>query len=107
MPLVSPATPECAGNESPRTVATVRFRPPVSTRTGLHHQLPQKLARRLPLESLALETDSPVLGPARTERNEPANVDLVRDKLAELRGISPDRVVEATTNNAERVFGLP
>ena len=34
----------------------------------------QKLVCRLPLEAMALETDSPVLGPDRNERNEPANI---------------------------------
>jgi TatD DNase family protein len=66
----------------------------------------QKLVRRLPLESLALESDSPVLGPDRDSRNEPANLTFARDFIAEVHGVSPDRVDEITTANARRLFPL-
>jgi TatD DNase family protein len=64
----------------------------------------QKLVRRLPLESLALESDSPVLGPEPGVRNEPANVVLARDFIAQAHGVSRERVEEETTRNALRLF---
>jgi TatD DNase family protein len=66
----------------------------------------QKLVRRLPLESLALESDSPVLGPDRDGRNEPANLTFARDFIAHVHGVSPERVDEVTTANAQRLFLL-
>jgi TatD DNase family protein len=64
----------------------------------------QKLVRRLPIESLVLESDSPVLGPDRDKRNEPANLVYSRDFIADVKGISPERVDEMTTANARRLF---
>lgn len=64
----------------------------------------QKLVRRLPLDCLLLETDSPVLGPDPTARNEPANLVVACRAVAELKGISPDQVARATTDNARRLF---
>lgn len=64
----------------------------------------QKLIRRLPLESLCLESDSPVLGPDREARNEPANLSFARDFIASAHGVSPDRVDEVTSANAIRLF---
>lgn len=66
----------------------------------------QKLVRALPLEALALETDSPVLGPTREERNEPANVAVSARAIAEIKGLPEQEVREQTTRNARRVFGL-
>jgi TatD DNase family protein len=66
----------------------------------------QKLARVFPLESLALETDSPVLGPRHGERNEPANLRISLAAIAEIKGLPEERVREATTENARRVFNL-
>lgn len=64
----------------------------------------QKLVRRLPLECLCLESDSPVLGPEREVRNEPANLALARDFIAGAHGVSPERVDEITSANALRLF---
>lgn len=66
----------------------------------------QKLVRRLPLESLALESDSPVLGPDRAARNEPANLSFARDFIAAAQGVSPERVEEVTSANARRLFPI-
>jgi TatD DNase family protein len=65
----------------------------------------QKLFRRLPLSSLLLETDSPVLGPDPAQRNEPANVRVAARALAELQGVEEARVLEAAAVNAGRLFG--
>ena len=66
----------------------------------------QKLVRALPLDALALETDSPVLGPTREERNEPANVCVSLRAIAEIKGLSEQEVAERTSENARRVFGI-
>lgn len=65
----------------------------------------QKLVRRLPLESLALESDSPVLGPERGVRNEPANLTHTVSCIAKLKGVSEQRVCEVTSSNARQLFG--
>lgn len=64
----------------------------------------QKLVRVLPLEALALESDSPVLGPERGVRNEPANLRLVVSAIAEIKRVPEERVLEAAARNAERLF---
>jgi len=64
----------------------------------------QKLVRRLRLECLLLETDSPVLGPDPATRNEPANVVVACRAVAELKGVPPETVARATTDNARRLF---
>jgi len=65
-----------------------------------------KLARLLPLEALALETDSPVLGPVAGERNEPGNVAISAAAIAEIKGLPEAQVRETCTENARRLFGL-
>ncbi|HEY4530793.1 MAG TPA: TatD family hydrolase [Luteimonas sp.] len=67
------------------------------------------LVATMPLECLLLETDAPDQPDAqhRGQRNEPARLRLVCDTIAELRGIAPDEVAAATTDNARRLFGLP
>ena len=65
----------------------------------------QKLVRRLPLDALLLETDSPVLGPTREERNEPANVRVSAEAIAAIKDVPVDEVLEVTTRNAVALFG--
>ena len=66
-------------------------------------------AARVPLDRLLVETDSPYLSPHphRGRDNEPARVALTAAKLAEIRGISPRELAEATTANARQLFSLP
>ncbi|MHB1134116.1 MAG: TatD family hydrolase [Chloroflexota bacterium] len=68
----------------------------------------QSLAAILPLERLLVETDCPYLTPVprRGQRNEPALVALVAEKVAALRGLAPADLAAATTANARRLFGL-
>ncbi len=66
----------------------------------------QKLVKVLPLENLLLESDAPVLSPKRGVRNEPANIAITVRKIAEIKGISVDKVIEVTTENARRIFRL-
>ena len=65
-----------------------------------------KVIPHLPLEKLVLETDSPYLSPVpnRGKRNEPAYVELVANRIAELKSISLEEVKQATTTNAKAIF---
>ncbi len=67
------------------------------------------LAQTWPLDRVVIETDAPYLPPHpyRGQRNEPAYVRLVAEKLAELHGLNVDEVAPATTAAAERLFRLP
>lgn len=64
--------------------------------------------REIPLEHLVLETDSPYLAPApfRGKRNESGYLRYVLEKLAEVKGLSPEEVARITTLNAEKIFGM-
>ena len=64
----------------------------------------QKLVRRLPLDSMLLESDSPVLSPRRGERNEPANIVYSVKKIAELKRVSEREVAETALEVTLRLF---
>lgn len=68
----------------------------------------QDLVSRLPLDRLMVETDCPFLtpDPYRGQRNEPARVRLVAEKIAEIKGLPVDEVARITTDNAHRLFRL-
>jgi TatD DNase family protein len=66
----------------------------------------QRLVRVLALEHLALESDSPALGPEPGQRNEPRNICKVAAYLAKVKRVPCATVVAATTANAGRVFGF-
>jgi TatD DNase family protein len=62
--------------------------------------------KMLPLERIFVETDCPFLSPQekRGERNEPAYVTYVAEKVAELQGVPVDAVEKATEENYGKVF---
>lgn len=65
-------------------------------------------AKRIPLDRMLIETDSPYLAPVpfRGKKNEPAYVKHVAEKIAELRGASYEHIAEMTTINAKELFKL-
>lgn len=67
-----------------------------------------EVARRVPLDRLLIETDSPFLTPEphRGARNEPAHVQYVAEKIAGLRGISREEVAAATEQNTRSLFAI-
>jgi TatD DNase family protein len=69
----------------------------------------RQIAALMPLDCLLIETDAPYLTPIphRGQRNEPAYVRLVAERIAALRRLPPDEIASATTANAARLFGLP
>ncbi|MCR4263238.1 MAG: TatD family hydrolase, partial [Candidatus Roizmanbacteria bacterium] len=71
----------------------------------------QEFIKRVPLNMLVLETDSPFLlpEPLRSRKeypNEPKNIKLVASKLSELHGISTEKIADTTMKNALRLFHL-
>jgi TatD DNase family protein len=67
-----------------------------------------EVIRAVPLHDIVLETDCPYLTPEprRGTRNESAYLPLIRDRVALLRGVTPDDVERTTTLNARRIFGF-
>lgn len=68
----------------------------------------QEAARRQPADALLIETDAPYLAPSpkRGKRNEPAYVAHTAKRIAELRGVDPEALAEASYDNAIRIFGI-
>jgi TatD DNase family protein len=66
----------------------------------------KEVARRVPLERLLVETDSPYLAPVphRGKTNRPGLVRHVAEEVARLRGIAFEDLAEATTRNFFRLF---
>jgi len=69
----------------------------------------QEVARRVPIERLLIETDSPYLAPVpyRGKPNEPAYVSHVGRFIAQQRGLSDAELGAATTQNFFRLFKIP
>lgn len=69
----------------------------------------RKVVAALPLESLVLETDAPDMTPClhAGARNSPEYLPDICRTLAELRGISPAELAEASSYNACALFGWP
>lgn len=83
----------------------ISFGGPLTFKNG---RLQREAAAAVPLDRLLVETDCPYLSPHpfRGRRNEPARVRLVAEKLAEIRGVSPEEMARITTENAIRCFHL-
>lgn len=69
-------------------------------------RLGDALREVVPLERVVLETDCPYLAPTphRGKRNESSYLTLVRDRVAEIYGVSAQEVERVTDNNATRIF---
>ena len=67
------------------------------------------VARRVPLDRMLIETDSPYLAPVpyRGKRNQPAFVRYVGEEIARLRGVDAAAIGQATSDNFFRLFGIP
>jgi len=68
----------------------------------------QAIAQEIPLEKILIETDCPYLAPEpfRGKRNEPIYVEHVAEKIAKLKNISKEEVIEHTWQNAKDLFRL-
>lgn len=73
----------------------------------------QEFIKKVPLELLVVETDSPYLMPEplrsdhpRPAFNEPKNIKYIVAKVAEIKGLSVEKVIGQTTNNALSLFAI-
>lgn len=62
----------------------------------------------VPLERVLLETDCPYMAPEphRGRRNDSRWLPLVAGRIAQLRGLEPERVAELTKNNGKQLFSI-
>ncbi len=67
-----------------------------------------QVAQAIDLQHIVLETDSPWLTPEpyRGQRNAPAYIKHIAEKLAQLRGVTLEEIAEITTHNARILFKL-
>ena len=68
----------------------------------------REVVRKLPLDRLLVETDSPYLAPVpyRGKQNQPAYTREVCEYVAALKGVSPEEMAQITTQNFERLFKI-
>lgn len=64
--------------------------------------------RKIPLDRIVLETDSPYLTPVpyRGSRNESSYIPIIASAVAGIKGTDIDEVAEVTTSNAEKLFKI-
>ena len=69
---------------------------------------PVEVARYVPSDRLLIETDSPYMAPVpyRGKRNDSSYLIEIIKKIAEIRNETPEQIAEATSINADRLFGL-
>jgi TatD DNase family protein len=68
----------------------------------------KEVAKKIPLERLLIETDSPYLAPVpyRGKKNEPRYLPAVAQAIADIRGLSVTEVAAITTRNFAQLFGV-
>ena len=66
----------------------------------------QETFKKIPEDKLLIETDSPFLSPEpnRSKKNEPSFIKFTAQKLADLRNIKLDKLIQLTTNNFNTLF---
>ena len=69
----------------------------------------REVMRYVPLDRLLLETDAPFLTPVpfRGKPNEPAKIPVIAEYIAQARQIPLETLAAQTTENGQRLFGLP
>ena len=67
-----------------------------------------EVVKEIDLQHLLIETESPYLTPVphRGEANRPEYVRLVAEKIAQIKQVNVEMVINITTQNAIKVFGL-
>ena len=68
----------------------------------------KEVAKIVPIDRLLLETDSPYMAPVpyRGKANQPSFIKFVAQEIASLKGIKTEEVINATSENAERILKI-
>lgn len=68
----------------------------------------REVVENLDISNFVLETDSPYLSPEpfRGSKNEPKNIFLVAEKIAEIKNITKEEVINKTTNNSLKQYNM-
>jgi TatD DNase family protein len=72
----------------------------------VYRQDKQEFVKKIPLDMLVLETDSPFLAPDRKFPNEPAQVAFIAKFIANILDLPKEKLAKITTENAKRLFLL-
>jgi TatD DNase family protein len=67
-----------------------------------------ELIRKMPLDKIMIETDTPYMTPEphRGQRNEPVLVQYVAKRIAEIKNLKIEKVAEVTFENAKNLFRI-
>lgn len=66
------------------------------------------VVREMPLDRLLLETDAPYMAPVpcRGKRNDSSLIRYVAERIGEIRGETPEKILATAAENAQRLFGI-
>ena len=78
------------------------------TVTFKNARVPVEVAAAVPLDRLLLETDAPYLSPVpyRGKRNDSTHIAYTAARIAEIRGMDAQELINITTENAKRLYGI-
>ena len=78
------------------------------TVTFKNARVPLEVAQYVPLDRLLLEIDAPYLSPVpnRGKRNDSSNIIYTATKIAEIKGIGVQQLLDITAENAKRLYGI-
>lgn len=78
------------------------------TVTFKNARVPVEVAAAVPIDRLLLETDAPYLSPVplRGKRNDSSNIAYTAQRIAEIRSMDAQELVDVTTANAKRMYGI-
>jgi TatD DNase family protein len=71
-------------------------------------RVPLEVAKEVPVERLLLETDAPYLAPTpfRGKRNDSSLIPYTAEKIAEIKNMDTQQLINITTENAKKVYNL-
>lgn len=71
-------------------------------------RVPVEVCEAVPLDRLLLETDCPYLSPVpfRGKRNSSEKIAFTAEKIAEIKGMDTQKLIDITTQNAEEFFSI-
>ncbi len=78
------------------------------TVTFKNARVPVEVAAAVPIDRLLLETDAPYLSPVpfRGKRNDSRNIAYTAARIAEIRSMNAQELIDITTENAKRLYGI-